>query len=57
MYEGFCVYPWNSLYVQPDGSVRICCISRYTLGNIKTDNIEDILNNEQIKKTKERLAA
>jgi radical SAM protein with 4Fe4S-binding SPASM domain len=48
----FCEYPWNNIYVHPDGNVKTCCIGRYNLGNIKTDNIQDILNGEQLSKIK-----
>lgn len=42
----FCLNPWNFLYVKEDGTVRLCCNSDRYMGDLKTDSIETIYNNE-----------
>ena len=32
--KNFCPAPWVSLYIEPDGTVKNCCISKGSLGNI-----------------------
>ena len=38
--KSFCPAPWNSFFVNPDGAVENCCVSRNKLGNI--DDVPDI---------------
>jgi radical SAM protein with 4Fe4S-binding SPASM domain len=47
----FCILPWIHIYSNPDGSVLPCCISDYRmpLGNIQTNTIDDVWNNEKYK--------
>jgi len=51
MSNNFCIMPWNNVSVDPDGSVKPCCISRDyikkpdgTKFNLGHDKIEDFYN-------------
>jgi radical SAM protein with 4Fe4S-binding SPASM domain len=51
--KSFCTLPWLGVYIQPDGDVRNCAITKTTLGNLNTQPLSDILHNsvnETIKK-------
>ncbi len=51
--KNFCVLPWVGVYIQPDGDVRNCAITKETLGNLNKEKLVDILdgpNNQNIKK-------
>ena len=41
--KSFCTLPWTGVYIQPDGDVRNCAITKTTIGNINKQPIEDIL--------------
>lgn len=43
--KSFCTLPWLGVYIQPDGDVRNCAITRETLGNINDQPLVDILHN------------
>jgi len=48
----FCPLPWGSIYVETDGRVDNCCISRNNLGNLHQAKLKDIISgprNIQIK--------
>lgn len=46
----FCMAPWVSINNNPNGDVLPCCVARDgVFGNIYTDKIEDIWNNEKYK--------
>ena len=38
--EDFCPAPWTSLYIEPDGRIDNCCISRNFIGNM--NNVTDV---------------
>lgn len=47
-----CSLPWVGVYVQPDGLVKNCAISRDLLGNIHNNTLEECLHgqkNQQVK--------
>ena len=44
--KSFCTLPWLGVYIQPDGDVRNCAITKKTLGNINTQPLNDILHGE-----------
>lgn len=51
MYNSFCVMPWMNISVDPDGSVKPCCISKQFIKkpdgsnyNLGYDKIDDIVN-------------
>lgn len=44
----FCPAPWLSLYVDPEGNIENCCVSKNKLGNInKTPAIKDTINGSE----------
>ena len=43
--KSFCTLPWLGVYIQPDGDVRNCAITKTTLGNINKESLSDILHN------------
>lgn len=50
--SAFCPLPWGSIYVETDGRVDNCCISRNNLGNLHQTKLTDIISgarNIQIK--------
>lgn len=42
--KSFCVLPWLGVYLQPDGDIRNCAITKTTLGNINNQPLKDILH-------------
>ena len=38
-----CYAPWSTIWIRPDGTVRIC---RAVLGNMKNDRIKNLWNNQ-----------
>lgn len=44
--KSFCALPWLGIYIQPDGAVRNCAITKETLGNINDQSLADILHND-----------
>lgn len=50
--KSFCVLPWTGVFIQPDGKVCNCAITKEALGNINETDLETILHgqkNQQIK--------
>jgi radical SAM protein with 4Fe4S-binding SPASM domain len=43
--KSFCTLPWLGVYIQPDGDVRNCAITKENLGNINDQPLDDILQN------------
>lgn len=43
--ESFCCAPWNTVWTSSDGNVKFCCASSQVLGNIKTESVINIMNN------------
>lgn len=51
--KNFCTLPWVGVYIQADGSVRNCAITKEEIGNINQDSLDNILRgpiNQNIKK-------
>jgi radical SAM protein with 4Fe4S-binding SPASM domain len=44
--KSFCALPWLGVYIQPDGDVRNCAITREKLGNINDQPLVEILHND-----------
>jgi hypothetical protein len=40
----FCILPWIHLSVEPNGSVRPCCMGKTQLGNSKKNSLKEIWN-------------
>lgn len=51
--RAFCNLPWLGVYIQPDGEVRNCAITREKLGNINQQPLVDILHNDTNKRIKQ----
>ena len=49
----FCVAPWLNLDIRQDGEVKPCCVSEYTMGDIKEKSLFDVWNDEPIRKLRE----
>jgi radical SAM protein with 4Fe4S-binding SPASM domain len=47
--KSLCPLPFAGLYVEPNGNVRCCSISKKKLGNIHSQSIENIVNGDVIK--------
>lgn len=49
--QTYCPYLWSHLHlhVKVDGEVATCCTGEQVLGNIKTETLENIWNNEHMK--------
>jgi len=45
--KSFCVLPWTGVYIQPDGQVRNCAITKDTLGNINDTDLKSILYGQE----------
>jgi MoaA/NifB/PqqE/SkfB family radical SAM enzyme len=41
--DAFCPLPWVGVYIEPNGQVDNCCISKNNLGNINNTPLKDIL--------------
>jgi radical SAM protein with 4Fe4S-binding SPASM domain len=52
-----CFEPWQSMVVNWDGTVSLCCIDfyKYSMGNVHKDNIINIWNNDKYKKVRKFL--
>ena len=51
--KSFCPLPWKSVYLQPDGEIDSCCVSKNNLGNVNDISIEQAVHgarNIEIKK-------
>ena len=58
MNKHFCILPWVHLDVQPNGGCRTCCLIRQdSLGNIKNQKVEDIVNSFEQKKLRANMLA
>lgn len=45
-HPSLCSLPWIGIFVNPDGRVQNCAISREAIGNINQEPIEQIINND-----------
>jgi len=39
-----CVYPWNSLYVASEGSLKPCCFATFRVGTLADSSFEEVWN-------------
>lgn len=46
--EKFCAYPFDSIFLGPDGKIKPCCSSRYDVGSLHDKNIEEIIHSEEL---------
>lgn len=50
--KSICILPFSQIVIRPDGKISFCCndaYGKYTLGDVSTDNIVDIWNNNTFK--------
>ena len=50
----FCMHPFTGLATREDGSVKVCCRS-HPIGNIQDNNLEEIWNNDTIKRIRKQV--
>ena len=62
MNKSFCIMPWNNVSVDPDGSIKPCCISKDyikkpdgTKYNLGYDKIEDFYNSSDYVNIREKM--
>tara|TARA_Y100000310_G_C20649658_1_gene798643 strand:- start:661 stop:1956 length:1296 start_codon:yes stop_codon:yes gene_type:complete len=55
--ENFCMYPWIHLHAYPDGRAYPCCSAKYgyPLGSVKENTMEEVWNNDNMKKLRIRM--
>jgi radical SAM protein with 4Fe4S-binding SPASM domain len=55
----FCIMPWIHLHAFPDGRAYPCCLSEYhyPVGNLKKDTIEQVWNQEPMKRLRRNMLA
>lgn len=44
-HNSLCPLPWNGIFVNPDGKIKNCAISRQSLGDINQQPLQDIVDN------------
>lgn len=47
-----CPRPWEELFVQSDGRVRLCMLSKDIMGDLNVEGVEDIWNNERFQRVR-----
>ena len=53
----YCAAPWRGLHINPRGDVKTCCAGNPNmLGNLNTNTIEQILNNNVMTEIRASLA-
>ena len=53
----YCAAPWRGLHINPQGNVKTCCAGNPNmLGNLNTNTIEEILNNDLMTEIRTSLA-
>lgn len=56
MHDKFCHAPWSSLYVDPQGRIKPCCVSFQELGNVaKGDSLVDAYASPELTKIREEM--
>lgn len=52
----FCTQPWYNLFVSNNGRIQPCCMNSTTLGNINTDDVQQVWNDKPIQKIRELIS-
>ena len=55
--DAFCPLPWTSVYIEPDGRVDSCCISRNNLGNLHKNSLQHIVSGSKNLQIKQEMLA
>jgi len=50
----FCMHPFTGLATREDGAIKVCCRS-HTIGNIQDNTLEEIWNNESMKRIRKQV--
>jgi hypothetical protein len=45
----FCMSPWIHVHTSPTGTASACCISKTTIGNSNSQNLEQLINSTEMK--------
>lgn len=45
----FCMHPWTSMLIEPNGDVAVCCKSTEIIGNCSRSSIKDIWNSPEVR--------
>lgn len=59
--KSFCIMPWVHLATEPNGDVKICCLSKKRIGanntnlNLGKNDVIDIYNSEQVRKNRKHM--
>jgi|TARA_R110001592_G_scaffold296413_1_gene566816 radical SAM protein with 4Fe4S-binding SPASM domain len=53
--KSLCPLPFAGLYIEPNGSVRCCSISKERLGNIHKDKITDMIQGDTVRKIRRQM--
>ena len=53
--DTICPLPWMHLEIDNNGSIRPCCVSRQTLGNINQDNLQEIFFNQDMRDLRQQM--
>tara|TARA_R110001592_G_scaffold2036_2_gene12676 strand:+ start:1276 stop:2421 length:1146 start_codon:yes stop_codon:yes gene_type:complete len=48
--KNFCAIPWTGFYLEPNGDIKNCVISKDVIGNIKKDSIQQIIKDNPTRK-------
>jgi len=52
----YCAAPWRGLHINPSGDVKTCCAGKFSLGNLNTGSIKEILQTEKIQHIRNTLS-
>lgn len=55
MNNTICILPWIHMNVSPSGIVSTCCISNHTIGDLSNNTLEEIWNDETIRKVRREM--
>ena len=48
--KNFCAIPWTGFYLEPNGDIKNCVISKDVMGNIEKDSIQQIIKDNPTRK-------
>jgi len=53
--DTFCALPFTEIFLYPNGDIKPCCSAVMSLGNLNTDNIQDILQSDTAKDVRQNI--
>jgi len=51
----YCAAPWKSLHISPQSDIRVCCYGQSDFGNLQTDDINEVMQCEELKKLRDTI--